>query len=251
MPAQDVLIPMHAFEFFDRLAERPAVRLIKKDSGLPFLYRFDGTAPAISDHRTPGSVCFEGRHAKVFLAGKQQRSTTRSVVIDDGVRLASQEFDAVVGEFFQPRSIGSVANYHQPPVHAFAGFDSQVDSLIRHQTRKHQIVIVNFVGHVKAVDVDWRRNDMSFAAVDLSDPGSDEARVSYVIVGLLRSAQVPFAQAPHEQRQSAADDLAEALARYVIVITPDPAHRRMTIANVNRVAPAPHAFRVPGTAAED
>src|SRR5882672_7786645 len=33
--------------------------------------------------------------------------------------------------------------------------------------------------------------------------------------------------------------------------TPDPTHRRMAIANMNRVAAAAHSLGVPGTAAED
>src|SRR6266404_9743876 len=92
---------------------------------------------------------------------------------------------------------------------------------------------------------------MSFAAVNLLDPRSDEPRISDVIVGLLRGPQVPFAQTPQQKWQSGTHRRSKTFARDIVVITPHPAHRRVTVTNVNRVAPAPHAFRIARTATED
>src|SRR5947208_6228668 len=55
-------------------------------------------------------------------------------------RLASKKFDSIISKFFQSRAIGTVTDDHQTTVHSLAGFDGKINSLVRHQPRKDQVI---------------------------------------------------------------------------------------------------------------
>ena len=112
MAAKRALVPVKSLKFLDRFTQRPAVSLIKEDAGRSFLDGFDRAAATVGDNRSAGSVGFQRSHAKVFLAGKQQRATSRGIIVDDLVRLTAKKFDAVVGECFQSRAIGTITNHN-------------------------------------------------------------------------------------------------------------------------------------------
>ena len=174
VPSQRLLIPSHAFKLFNRGGQCQAIGPIKKDAGGSLFNGFDGAASTIGDHGAARGIRFQGRHAKIFLAGKQQSATARGVVIHDGIRLPAKKVNAIVGERLQARAIRPIADDYQAAVQPLAGFDCQIDSLVRHQAREHQIVVVNLDRHLKSIDVNRRRNDERFAAVNLLDSVGDQ-----------------------------------------------------------------------------
>ena len=127
------------------LRPRPNLWFIKEDSGNSFDHCFDCAAATKRDHRTAGGVYFQWHHAKVFFAGKQQRAAAARVVVDSAVWLTAEKFSPGSGEFFQSRAIWSIADNQQPATQTLAGFNRQIDSLVRNQSRQHEIVIVNIV----------------------------------------------------------------------------------------------------------
>src|SRR5215831_3371608 len=92
---------------------------------------------------------------------------------------------------------------------------------------------------------------MRLTSVDLPDPIGDQLRIRDVIVRLLGRAQVPFAKSPEKERQDGADAAAELFARDIIFIAPHPAHRRVAVADMNRIAATVYALCIAGAAAED
>src|SRR5205085_10034915 len=103
--------------------QRERIRLIEKHSGLSVNDCFLRAARAISNHWTAGGISLERRHAEIFLTRKQQRATTRGVVINNLVRLSPEELDSIIPKLFQPSAIRAVTNNYQPAVHSLAGFD--------------------------------------------------------------------------------------------------------------------------------
>src|SRR6185295_15550046 len=78
-----------------------------------------------------------------------------------------------------------------------------------------------------------------------------QARVGDVVIRLSRSAQVPLPQTPKKKRQGMSRNTAKPFTGDVIFVPPNPAHRRVTVTNVNCVPPPAHSLGIARTAAED
>src|SRR5882762_1095777 len=91
------------------------------------------------------------------------------VMIDDLIRLASEEFRFGSCKFFQSLAVWPITDNYQPPVQPLACFDGQIDSLVRRQTRQHQVVIVDLIRWLKSFGIDRRWNNKSLATVNLLD----------------------------------------------------------------------------------
>src|SRR5437773_554390 len=145
MTPQSCLVPAKTLEFFDRRCQRRAVRSIEKESGDAFVNHLRGAAGPKCDDWTAGSIRLERSDAEIFFAGEQESPTPAGVVVQQSIRQAAEKLSTRPGEFFQTRAIGTLSDDQQTAVKAIAGFDCQLNPLVRHQARQNEIVVIDLL----------------------------------------------------------------------------------------------------------
>src|SRR5690349_15399819 len=89
--------------------------------------------------------------------------------------------------------------------------------------------------NVEACGLDWRRNEDRLAAIVLGDPRSDTGRVGDEIIHARCCDIVPVAQPGDEGREYHAGEPAQSFTLDILLVVPGPTHRRVTVADVQRI----------------
>src|SRR6266550_6524825 len=162
-----LLVPGATLKVFECLDQASARGLVKEDSRDSFNNCLHRAPTAECDHRAARRVYLKRHHAKIFLTRKQERPAAAGIAAYLAIWLTTQEFCLRSCKFLEPLAIRTITDDYQPAAQTFAGFACQIDTLVRHQPREYEIVVIHLRGHLKSIDINWRWNDKRLAAVNL------------------------------------------------------------------------------------
>lgn len=204
---------------------------------------FDGlecAAFAVGDDGGATGLGFNWGDAEVFFGGKDECFGVLHLILEDFERLVAHHRDVGLGDCFRLLKVGTVADDDELLVgHLIEGFDDQLDFFIGYHARGGQVVILFVLTASESIDIDWRVDDIGFAAVDFLDAARDEAAVGYEVIDAIGRARIPDA---HVVQDELGDGPLEAvvktgLAQVLVREVPGVAYRAVHIGDVNLVWP--------------
>lgn len=214
--------------------------LFEEASGLAIFDGLKSAAFAIGDDRCTAGLCFDGGDAEVFFGGKDEGFRVLHLVLEDFERLVAHHGDVGFGDSLGLLEVGTVANDDELFVgHLIEGFDDQLDFLIGHHARGGQVVVLLVLAAGEGIDIDWRINDVGFAAVDFLDATRDEATVGDEVVDAIGRSRIPDA---HVVQDKLGNGPLEAVvkagfAQILVREVPGVAYRAVHVGNVNLIRP--------------
>lgn len=212
--------------------------LFEEAAGLAVFDGLEGTAFAIGDDRCTAGLCFDGGDAEVFFGGEYESFGMLHLVLEHFERLVAHHRDVGLGDCFRLLEVGTVADDDELFVgHLVKGFDNQLDFLVGHHARGGQVVVLFVPTAGKGIDIDWRVDDVGFAAIDFLDATRDEAAVSDEVVNAVGRARIPDA---HVVQDELGDGPLEAvvktgLAQVLVREVPSVAYRAVHVGDVELV----------------
>ena len=122
------------------------------------------------------------------------------LVLEDFEGLVAHHRDVGLGDGLGLLEVGAVADDDELPVgHLVEGFDEMLDFLVGHHARGGQVVVLFVLAAGEGRDIDWRIDDIGFAAVDFLDAARDEAAVRDEIIDAVGRARIPDAHVVQDE----------------------------------------------------
>lgn len=172
----------------------------KKAAGLAVFAGLEGAAFAVGDDGGAAGLCFDWGDTEVFFSGEDKSFSMLHLVLEDFEWLVAHHGDIGLGDGLGLLEVGTVANDDELFVgHLVKGFDNQLDFLVGHHARGGQIVILLVLAAGKGIDINWRIDDVGFAAVDFLDAARDEAAIGDEVVDAIGRARIPDAHVVQNQ----------------------------------------------------
>ena len=202
---------------------------------------FDGlecAAFAVGDDRGTTGLGFNWGDAEVFFGGENECFSMLHLVLEDFEGLVAHHRDVSPGNCFRLLEVGTVADDDELLVgHLVEGFDDQLDFLIGYHARGGQIIVLLVLAAGKGIDIDWRIDDVGFAAVDFLDAARDEAAVGDEVIDAIGRARIPNA---HVVQDELGDGPLEAmvktgLTQVLVREVPGVAYRAVHVGDVDLV----------------
>lgn len=212
--------------------------LVEEAASLAVFDGLEGTAFAVGDDRGTAGLGFNWSNAKIFFGGEDEGFGMLHFVLEDFERLVAHHGDVGFGDSLGLLEVGTVANDDELFVgHLIEGFDDQLDFLIGHHARGGQVVVLLVLAAGEGIDIDWRINDVGFAAVDFLDATCDEAAVGDEVVNTVGRARIPDA---HVVQDELGDGTLETmietgLAQILVREVPSVAYRAVHVGDVELV----------------
>ena len=238
-------------EALDRCDDRLRSLRVEELAGRPVRiessYRLERATRAIGDHRDSSRLRFHRRDAEILQRREHEAAGAGQRLGERGVVDPAEQFDVGRQVRLDAGAVGAVADHRQPPVrHAAKGFDDQVHSLVRNESRQRYIW-GSGNGDARAgeaCNVDRRVHDAGGHRVAASDDRSDMAGVGDKEIDVRRSCQVPAPESL-EQRFGRGDARAAATRGPFAVDVrhgPGKTGRRVAVADMHEPRGHPHAF---------
>ena len=219
--------------------------LLEETAGLTVFDGLEGAAFAVGDDGGATGLGFNWGDAEVFFGGKDECFGVLHLILEDFEGLVAHHRDVGLGYCFRLLKVGAIADDDELLVgHFVEGLNDQLDFLVGHHTRGGQVVVLFVLAASKGIDIDWRINDIGFAAVDFLDTPCDEAAVGDEVVNTVGRARIPDA---HVVQDELGDGPLEAmvktgLAQVLVREVPGVAYRAMHVGDVNLVWPRQDAL---------
>ena len=214
-------------------------------AGLAVFDGLEGAAFAVGDDGCAAGLGFDGGDAEVFFGGKDEGFGMLHLVLEDFEGLVAHHGDVGLGDCFRLLKVGAIADGDELFVgHLIESFDNQLDFLVGHHARGGQVVILFVLATSEGIDIDWRVDDVGFAAVDFLDTARNEAAVGDEVVNAIGRARIPDA---HIVQDQLGDGTFEAMveagfAQVLMREVPGVAYRAVHIGDVNLVWPRQDTF---------
>lgn len=174
--------------------------LFEEATGLAVFDGLEGTAFAVGDDGGAAGLGFDWGDAEVFFGGKDECFGVLHLILEDFEGLIAHHRDVGLGYCFRLLEVGTIADDDELFVgHLIEGFDDQLDFLVGHHARGGQVVVLFVLAASKGIDIDWRINDIGFAAVDLLDAACNEAAVGDEVVNTVGRARIPDAHVVQDE----------------------------------------------------
>ena len=212
--------------------------LFEEATGLAVFNGLEGTAFAVGDDRGTAGLGFNWSNAEIFFGGEDEGLGMLHFVLEDFEGLVAHHRDIRLGDCFRLIEVGAIADDDELFVgHLIEGFDDQLDFLVGHHARGGQVVVLFVLAAGESIDIDWRVDDVSFAAVDFLDTARDEAAVGDEVVNTVGRTRIPDA---HVVQNQLGDGTLEAvvearLAQVLVREVPGVAYRAVHIRDVDLV----------------
>lgn len=212
--------------------------LFEEAAGLAVFDGLKGAAFAVGDDGGTAGLGFDWGDAEVFFGGENECFSVLHLVLEDFEGLVAHHGDVGFGDSLGLLEVGAVADDDELFVgHLIEGFDDQLDFLVRHHARGGQVVVLFVLAAGEGIDIDWRVDDIGFAAVDFLDAARDEAAVGYEVIDAIGRARIPDA---HVVQDELGDGPLEAvvktgLAQVLVREVPGVAYRAVHVRDVDLV----------------
>lgn len=212
--------------------------LFEEAAGLAVFDGLEGAAFAVSDDGGAAGLGFDWGDTEVFFGSEDEGLGVLHLVLEDFEGLVAHHGDVGLGDGLGLLEVGAVADDDELLVgHLVKGFDNQLDFLVGHHARGGQVVVLFVLAAGEGIDIDWRVDDVSFAAVDFLDTARDEAAVGDEVVNTVGRTRIPDA---HVVQNQLGDGTLEAvvearLAQVLVREVPGVAYRAVHIGDVDLV----------------
>ena len=174
--------------------------LFEEATGLAVFNGLEGAAFAVGDDRGAAGLGFNWGDAEVFFGGKDECFSVLHLVLEDFEGLIAHHRDIRLSNGLGLLKVGTVTDDDELFIgHLVEGFDDQLDFLVGHHARSSQVVVLFVPTAGKGIDIDWRIDDVGFAAVDFLDAARDEAAVGDEVVNTVGRARIPDAHVVQDE----------------------------------------------------
>lgn len=173
---------------------------VEEAAGLAVFDGLEGAAFAVGDDGGAAGLGLDWGDAEVFFGGEDKCLGVLHLVFEDFEGLVAHHRDVGLGYCFRLLEVGTVADDDELFVgHLVKGFDNQLDFLVGHHARGGQIIVLLVLAAGKGIDINWRIDDVGFAAVDFLDAARDEAAIGDEVVDAIGRARIPDAHVVQNQ----------------------------------------------------
>lgn len=219
--------------------------LLEEAAGLAVFDGFESTAFAVGDDGGAAGLGLDWGDAEVFFGGKDEGFGVLHLVLEDFEGLIAHHLNVRLGNGLCLLEVGTVADDDELLVgHLVEGFDDELDLLVGHHARGGQVVVLFVLAAGEGRDIDWRVDDVSFAAVNFLDAPRDKAAVGDEVVDAIGCARIPDAHVVQDELgKGSLEAVVEAgFAQVLVREVPGIANGAVHIGNVDLVRPGQDAF---------
>lgn len=219
--------------------------LLEEATGLAVFDGLEGTTFAVGDNGGATGLGFNWGDAEVFFGGEDESFRVLHLVLEDLEGLVAHHGNVRLGNGFCLLEVRAVADDDELLVgHLVECLDDQLDFLVGHHARGGQVVVLFVLAAGEGIDIDWRIDDVGFAAVDFLDTARNEAAVGDEVVNAIGRARIPDA---HIVQDQLGDGTFEAMvkagfAQVLVREVPGIANGAMHIGNVDLIRPGQDAL---------
>ena len=213
--------------------------IVKENPRPPFVsdqHRLQRSAPRICKDRLPRSHRFQRDDPEIFFARENECPATGVVPGQTIIWLPTGECDVWFRHSFQTRPVRSLSDDHQSVAGPVEGLDRKIDRFVRNKRADDKVVPIIPRREREETGVNRRIDHIRSAAIYFLDARSDILRNCDEVTGIFCGSKVPAAQRTHNHPHGhPRDHVCPPFAKVLVVLSPDVAHRRVAVAQMERV----------------
>ena len=212
--------------------------LFVEAAGIAVFDGLKGAAFAVGNDGGATGLGFNWGDAEVFFGIEDEGLGVLHFILEDFEGLVAHHRDVGLSDGLGLLEVGTVADDDELFVrHLIEGFDDRLDFLVGHHARGGQVVVPFVLAAGEGIDIDWRVDDVGFAAVDFLDVTRDEAAVGDEVVDAVGRTRIPDAHIVQDELgDDALEDVIETgFAQVLMRKVPGVAYRAVHVGDVELV----------------